>query len=77
MKRKPTAREREIAKAIDISDAQLFGLLSLRARRGSANVGHHLWRKGLVDFDLNAKLSVYILTPAGNALLDRARAMGY
>lgn len=75
MRRKPTAHERRIAKALDISDAQLFGLLSLRGKRGSANVGHHLLAKGLVDFNPNAKFGGYVLTPAGNAPLDRARAL--
>jgi hypothetical protein len=77
MRRKPTQWERVIAKRLSISDAQLFGLLSVKAGRGSVNVGHHLTAKGLATEDPNHPYHRLVLTPAGEALLKRARAMGY
>jgi hypothetical protein len=76
VRRNPTRHERSIAKRLNISDAQLLGLLEIKAGRRSANVGHHLFDKGLVTTDASP-WHRYVLTAAGLALVERARAMGY
>jgi predicted transcriptional regulator len=72
MRRKPTARERAIARQLGISDAQLLALLSVKAGRGSDNVGHHLMDKGLVRVNGENR---YELTDAGSKLLSQARSL--
>jgi hypothetical protein len=80
---KHTPRERQIAKALGLTDAQLDGLLAVRAGRWPY-AAEFLKRKGLaerapptVDGGWNVRNGLGRLTPAGEALLARARAMGF
>lgn len=73
-----TAREREIAKALGVTDAGLKTLL--RISRGDpingGRYGDFLVRKGFLNEAVRPNY-LRTLTPAGAALLKRAREMGY
>lgn len=74
-KAKHNAHERSIARQLDLSDAQLDGLLRIRAGYWPGNAAAVLERKGLAWRDLTGGASG--LTPAGEELLRRARQLGF
>lgn len=72
-RQKHTPRERQIAKALGLTDAQLDALLRIKAGYWPGNAAAVLEAKGLAFRD--PKRSG--LTEAGEAVLQRARAMGF
>lgn len=83
---KHTPRERQIAKALGLTDAQLDALLRIRAGYWPGNAAAALEAKGLAFRAAKATttpgghpLEVIErgLTPAGEAMLQRARDMGF
>lgn len=80
---KHTERERQIARTLGISDAQLDTLLAVRAGRWPY-AAEFLKRAGLaerapptLDASWNVRNSYGRLTKAGEALLQRARDLGF
>jgi len=72
---KHNRHERSIAKALGLSDAQLDALLAVRAGRWPGAAAAVLVRKGLADETVPYGSNG--LTPAGEQMLRRARAMGF
>jgi hypothetical protein len=84
-RQKHTPRERAIAKQLGLSDAQLDALLLVRSGRWPY-AAEALKRKGLAERHgptvgplpaLRVRNGYGYLTPAGEALLARARALGF
>jgi hypothetical protein len=82
-RQKHTPRERAIAKQLGLSDAQLDALLLVRSGRWPY-AAEALKRKGLaeraaptVDGGWNVRNGYGRLTEAGEAMLARARALGF
>lgn len=77
---KHSPRERAIAKQLGLSDAQLDGLLRIRAGYWPGNAAAVLEQKGLAFRERNER-GYYTgkrgLTEAGEEMLRRARALGY
>lgn len=79
-RRKHDASERAIAKALGLSDAQLAALLRIRAGFWPGQAAAVLERKGLAYRERNERgysTGKRGLTAEGEALLCRARALGY
>lgn len=74
-RQKHSPREREIAKTLGLSDAQLAALLRIRAGYWPGNAAAVLKAKGLASRGMGTKKSG--LTEAGEQLLQRARTLGY
>lgn len=74
-KARHTPRERAIAKELGLSDAQLDALLRIRAGYWPGNAAAVLVQKGLAD--PGGHYGTGKLTGAGEALLARARKMGF
>ncbi len=74
-RQKHQPHEREIAKRLGLSDAQLAGLLRIRAGYWPGNAATVLVRKGLAHED--TPYGTNRLTEAGEEMLRRARKMGY
>lgn len=75
-RQKHTPRERQIAKALGLTDAQLDGLLRIRAGYWPGTAAEALVTKGLAE-RCNEPGRYGRLTEAGEAMLARARAMGF
>lgn len=73
-KRKPHPQHVAIAKQLGTTPGTLKALLSIKAGRGSQNRGAWLTDKGLVE---PTDSLPWKLSPAGAALLERARALGF
>lgn len=84
-RQKHTPRERQIAKALGLTDAQLDALLRIKAGYWPGNAAAALEAKGLAfrEYDptptraFNRPIERSGLTEAGAALLRRARHMGF